>query len=108
MKQKIILTLLVLIWLFWTTFAFFWSKSCEDLNADKCFKEINQLKKEYAKEENLALKEQKKWDDIQLEVVKLQALQSGHEEKKAIYELNMTKISEDANSKRNILQQLGF
>lgn len=106
--KKTLTLIAVLLLLTGSTYAFFWTKACEERNSDQCFKDLNQLKKDYSKEEKKALKEQAKIDSIQIEIDELEALQSVHEVDKALYETEMQKISNNANGKRIILQEMGF
>lgn len=106
--KKIIIWTLVLVWLFGTTFAFFWSKSCEELNSKQCFKDIEKAKDEYKKYDKKATLLSWYIDSLELQKSELQGKIDQATSDKAWVELQMAEISSGANAKRIILQQMGF
>lgn len=108
MKIKIIFWALVLVWLLGTTFAFFGGKSCEDWNSTKCFKEINQIKKDYSKKELKAFRLQEFIDKLEADKAEIQAKIDNTQKDLDFVNGELRKFKEEADWKRSALQKMGF
>lgn len=111
MRTKIIYWIVAMVILIaWATgvWAFWGTKSCDEWNETRCFKDIKDFKKQYDKKEIKAMKITEEISDTQKNIDKWEAIKLEQETKRWEIEKEMGEINNQTNIRRKKLQELGF